>query len=697
MAVRLADRLSAARQGRFVGRATELELFYSALNAAELPFCVLYIYGPGGIGKTTLLQQFGRLCQSTQVPLIALDGRNLEPSPDAFIHSLRLALDVPLSDAPLQALAAQTSRHVIVIDTYEKLSPLDAWLREEFLPQLPEQALVVIAGRNPPSMVWRCDPGWQALLQIIPLRNLSLTESQTYLEQHAVPTEQHQDVLNFTHGHPLALSLVADVFAQRQDLRFQPSATPDVIKALLEHFVQKVPGPAHRAALEACAMVHLMTEPLLATMMGMPDVHELFDWLRGLSFIEAGRRGLFPHDLAREALIADLRWRHPDWYAELHRRARAYYSQSFQHGGPHEQQRILFDYVFLHRENPVLRPFFEWQEHGGLLATTAQRQEWPALIEMVARHEGPESARWATFWFERQPHNVIVIRNNEQQPVGLVLRLALHEATAAELEADPATAACRRYLQAHAPLRGGEAATFFRFWLARDTYQAVSAIQSLFGVLAAQHYLTMPGLAFTFTPCADPKFWELVLTYIDLVRLPEADFTVGERQYGIYGHDWRTVPPLAWLSLLTERESQVTPMTQRPAASSPLIVLNEATFAAAVRDLLQHFAHPELLHTNPLLKSRLVVEMTGPHADTAARIAALQALIKTTVETLQAAPREAKCYRALYHTYLHPAATQEQAAELLDLPFSTFRRHLKVGVAHVIEQLWWRELNGTPT
>ena len=34
---------------------------------------------------------------------------------------------------------------------------------------------------------------------------------------------------------------------------------------------------------------------------------ELFEWLRNLSFIESGPLGLFPHDLAREALVADLR------------------------------------------------------------------------------------------------------------------------------------------------------------------------------------------------------------------------------------------------------------------------------------------------------------------------------------------------------------------------------------------------------
>ena len=34
-----------------------------------------------------------------------------------------------------------------------------------------------------------------------------------------------------------------------------------------------------------------MTESLLAATLERDDVHELFDWLRGLSFISVGRRG----------------------------------------------------------------------------------------------------------------------------------------------------------------------------------------------------------------------------------------------------------------------------------------------------------------------------------------------------------------------------------------------------------------------
>jgi len=236
------------------------------------------------------------------------------------------ALGLDTAEHPFDALSRGSGRRVVLIDTYETLAPLGAWITETFLPQLPESLLLVLASRNPPEAGWRVDPGWQRIIRPLRLQNLSRDESEAYLKRRNVPPDQHHDILDFTHGHPLALSLVADVFVQRPGVRFRPAETPDVIKTLLEQFVQQVPGPAHRTTLESCALVRYTTESLLGHMVTMPDVHELFGWLRSLAFIDSGPLGLFPHDVAREALVADLRWRNPDWYTELHHRARNYYA-----------------------------------------------------------------------------------------------------------------------------------------------------------------------------------------------------------------------------------------------------------------------------------------------------------------------------------------------------------------------------------
>jgi hypothetical protein len=78
MPSRLADQLVASRRARFVGRASALASFRAALAAAEPPFAVLFVHGPGGIGKTTLLHEYARLASEAGRPVVQIDGRGVD-------------------------------------------------------------------------------------------------------------------------------------------------------------------------------------------------------------------------------------------------------------------------------------------------------------------------------------------------------------------------------------------------------------------------------------------------------------------------------------------------------------------------------------------------------------------------------------------------------------------------------------------
>ncbi|MEZ4733220.1 MAG: ATP-binding protein [Caldilineaceae bacterium] len=701
----LGERIEAARRSRFVGRASECTLLHQALTAEELPFYVLHIFGPGGIGKTTLLHQFAHLAKEHNIPAFYIDSRELEPSPDRFLHTLHQAFQVPPDRTFFQFLTDSYGRYLLLLDTSEWLTPLDGWLRNHFFPQLPATVLTVLAGRNPPALEWRTDPGWQPLTRFLQLRNLALEESQLYLAKRQVPAAHQQRILDFTYGHPLALSLMADTVAQApanqpSPIPIRPIETPDIINTLLERFIAQVPSAAHRAALEACSLVRIMTEPLLAVMIDDPHPQAIFAWLRTLSFMDAERRGLFPHDLAREALCLELRWRNPERYAELHNRAQSHYMTHFLEGNRQTQQNILYDYIYLHRDNPLMRPYFEWQETGSILMETAQPADRTALLPMVEQHEGAASATLAAYWLSRQPHTTFLFRDTAGQLHGLLLMVALHQVTNTDIATDPAVRTVTEFLRQTAPLRSGEQATLVRFGLAHDTDQAVSLVQSRIFLAMVQHYLTTPGLAYTFLPCADPDFWTEVFAYADLQRLTAADYTIGGRTYGVYGHDWRVTSPLAWLNLLAEREIAMGIPHTPPPVQEMMIALSESDFAEAVRDALRDFHNNAALRQNPLLRSTLVERHNhiargtrrGADSDPDAQLSTLRDLLQTTAVQLQQTPRNNKLYRALHHTYFQPAATQEQAAELLDLPFSTYRRHLRAGIDYLVETLWQQEL-----
>ncbi len=707
MAKPLAERLTAARRAVFVGRAREQKRFAEILSGAEAPG-VLWLHGPGGVGKSTLLREWAATACELKFPVSLLDGRNIEPSPAAFLGVLTGALNLPVSDGATHAIilesigqyfAAKPKRVVILVDTVEFLAPLEAWWREEFLPLLPENVFLVLAGRNAPDAAWNADAGWRELVHVQALRNLEDTDTADYLKRRSVPVAQHNAILQFTHGHPLALSLVADVFAQRKanggadiSLQFTPEDAPEVVRTLLNQLVEGEPSAERRAALEACALVRLTTEDLLAVLLD-EDAHKAFAWLRSLSFIETGRQGLFPHDMAREVLLADLRWRNPGQHRLLHKRARDFYSARFQKSGTQEQQHILMDYVFLHRHNPMVRPFLDWRENNTLVSGPMRAEETKEILAMVKAHEGKESAALAQSWLTAQPQNVIVIRDPQGKLAAFMAMVSLPQASANDIARDPATKAAYDYLQSHAPLRSGEESTMLRFWMARDSYQDISPAQSLIFVNAVRHNLTTPNLAFTFFSCAAPEFWAPLFNYASSLHLTDVDFNVGGRDYGVYGHDWRALPAMEWLDLLGERE--VTSATQYNAAvTPPLDVLTREVFFDAVRDALRDWHRPDDLRRNPLLRTRLVVNRAGRSASDDERVTALQSLIREACETMRGAKREGKFLRALYHSYIKPAPTQERAAEAMNVPFSTYRRHLKSGLDSVADYLWKREIGG---
>lgn len=670
----LADR----RRRGFVGRGAETELFRLAVESDEPPFSVLYVHGPAGTGKTSLLDRFTEQAVRTGARLVRIDGRDLDPTPEALTEVLR------------DALPGDGSRLVLMLDTYELLTPLDTWVHTRLLPRLPGDTIVVIAGRDRPSPAWLADPAMRDLLRVVALRNLDPEDSREYLRRCGIDPSLHDPVVRATHGHPLALSLLADAVSRGGEAVVDPM-TPDIVATLLRRFAGMVAGVPHRRALEVCALARVTNEDLLREALDVDDAREPFEWLRGLSFVESGPDGVYPHELARDVLDADLRWRDPDGYRQVFRRVRAHLHARLRSAAGATQQRALFDEKFLFRNLPGVLSPVDWQTWGRYHprpATPADRQE---IVGLVRAHEGDESARIAGHWFDRQPDGMFVMRRQDDRITGFIGLLDLTRASTEDMAPDPGARAAWEFVSRHGAPRTGEVVTLSRFVVDREVYQAPSPTLNAVPILTIQRYLRTPGLAWDVLALAEPERWDDYFAAADLPRASKADFVAGGRRFGLFAHDFRRVPVDAWLDLVTER-ALTRDLTLAPPQTRPVLVQSQPEFAEAVRQALRDLHRPDLLGRNPLLRSRLLSDRAGGRDPDAALLARV---IREAAGALRAHPRDDKLWRAVERTFLTPAATQERAAAALGLPFSTYRRHLTQGLARIVSWLWEREVYGT--
>jgi hypothetical protein len=696
----LSQRLAVARARAFVGRAAELDLFHQALTPAagldgDPPFSLLWFHGPGGVGKSTLVQRIADQARERGAHVVQVDARTCEPTPNGVRRATgQLGPDSHLDPG---------QRIVLLIDTAELLAGLDDWLREDFLPGLPERAVVVLAGRKPPGHRWRSDLGWAEQLRSVAVTDLDAAASSTFLAARGVPAEQVRTVIDLTHGHPLALALVADVLAQRRSA--QPDADRQVTRPLtladlsgmlpelIGRFVDEVPDPLHRKALQVFGHARVTTEGLLRAVLGEEGAAECFGWLRTLSFTQvwvSGRlSGLLPHDLARDVLDGDLRLRDPDGWAALRRAIRGYYLGRM---AAADGQTAVSDLLWFHRDSPALAAYASWDAAFSLWASPARAADLPAILQLVTRHEGAASAELHEQWWSRQPSAFWVIRDRPGEVRGFVVQLALDAETGrrqADDVGDPFALAALDQVTRTAGLRAGQHLRIVRSWIGRDGYyQPTPTHQAITGLLT-RTWLTEPKLAVTIAYSADEPLWTPMFAHVDYARVPSADVELGGRAFAAYLHDWRVTSMPQWLELLESRERGSGPgaveraveFAQRHIHPDRGSALGEAEFAAAVREAFRWATRPEVLARNPLSASRAV---TGAGGD-------LRAVLEAQVARLQQDPRRERLARVLTVTFLTPAATQEAAAARLSLPFSTYRRYLTSGLAEVTRALWQEE------
>src|SRR4029079_9791001 len=109
---------------------------------------------------------------------------------------------------------------------------LDAWLRQVFIPALPDNVRLLLAGREPPLLVWLTTPGWNSLFRPLTLGPLDEDDACALLEQASVPPLQAAQINRFARGYPLALRLALAAGTQSHDSQLDAATRQRVVEQL---------------------------------------------------------------------------------------------------------------------------------------------------------------------------------------------------------------------------------------------------------------------------------------------------------------------------------------------------------------------------------------------------------------------------------------------------------------------------------
>ncbi len=663
----LATIVDAARARAFVGREAELGTFEAAL-AGEAPCRVLFVHGAGGLGKTALLQQFRIRARAAGSTVVAVDGEDVDGTSDGL--GAAVARAEPGID--------NGRGWVLLIDGYERLASVDEWVRDHLVASLPAEVVVVIAGRNAPATAWRTDPGWRAVVECLPLEALDATESEQLLAHAGVPDDRRPGLACIGRGHPLTLAMLADA-AVAGDLPDDLTAAPDVVAVLATRLVDEAPDDSHALAMALCAHTWLTTQDLVDELLGRraPDV---WTWLETRPWVTRGTYGIYPHDLVREVLDADLRRRSPATYRRVHRTVHEHSWTALRSTDESERRLWARQKLFLHRKSTLATSFWTLRARGtGMVAPGRTSDHW-AVIHLIERFEGSPSARLAERWLAAQPENLSVVPSSSG--LDAFAFHALHPADPALVDDDPVTRTAIEAAARMSPARPGEQVSVARFFAGRTENQRDPYAVVVGSVSSTVLWTTRP-LAWSFVATTDPAFWGSIFHYLALTTELEADFA--GHHYTLYGVDWRRLTPERWYDLLGEREltGESGPAPAHMLRPPPL---SRDRFAASLRTALQDLHQPDRLQANDLMGSRLAMDFDTVSSER------LRETIVDGIEHVAREPRAESLGRVLDRTYVHAAPTQEAAADVLDLPFSTYRRHLARALERLADLLWAVEI-----
>lgn len=382
----------------FVGRRRELARFAESL-APPSPGRIFNVFGPGGIGKSYLLREMHRTARDHGAVSVFVDGDDMEPTVRSFLANVTFAMEeagLPAGQGGGGAAgkvyrclhrAAESSRLVFFIDTYEKLSNLDHWIRERFVRNLPGTTVLVIAGQTPLRGEWAESPAWRSLVTPLELGTFTYDETAICLSNYGLLDETLvANIHSFSTGHPLVVSLAAQLTDTRL-ARLPASSRTDILGILARRWLEHIEDPSLRELVEAAAALQTFNREKLSFVVGRTVSDGAMKRLESFWFMKPTRYGWNMHRLVSSAILSLIQRERPNILERLRSGAAIYFFERIKGGS--RAERDISRFFYYAGDEMVRSAFFPGSPDGvaGLYLEQATASTFADVEEYFRRRQ----------------------------------------------------------------------------------------------------------------------------------------------------------------------------------------------------------------------------------------------------------------------------------------------------------------------
>jgi DNA-binding SARP family transcriptional activator len=508
---------------------------------------VTFVYGFAGVGKSALLRAFGADAAGRGAVVIALDGERIEPTPDGVVSALSAALGKTVSKpADLDdALQGAGDPLVVTLDAYERLAPVDEWLRTQLVPALPAHARLAVAGREPPAAGWSARYG--PLAAQLGIDSLAPADAIALLKRLGVDQPRAARFNDVLRGHPLGIHLAASnrtALARGDDDALRP-AIDELTRVVLGDLERET-----REALQAASVVRRVTLSLLERMMPGAQAADVFERLRRLPFVMLTREGLVLFHVFRAVVAAYLRFTDPIHYRALRAAARQQLRVALEQPTADDAWARAADVLYLADDERIQGALFP-NTAPWYAVEQARPEDREAIMAIAGRHESPAAAEQLAAWWEQAARAFLVARAPHGGIAGVLTLCEPSEIPSALLDRDPLAAAWCSHLEV-TPVLTRERVLFVRHLLTQEAGEALCPAQSALSQQLLRHYLALRGDLRRVYACArQPAAVAPWLEPLGFVLLEQPSAAIGGVPYRTYVHDLGSDSVDGWLSEFT--------------------------------------------------------------------------------------------------------------------------------------------------